>query len=109
MAARYDYNALGLGLRLSCSVGKAPTLGPLHEGHWRTSGRCRMFCDPVEVLRQRIHLVIEGAIGKLRRFLDKLMVPHRALRQLNQAATYGAAMFPQALHLITDRRDRDQV
>src|SRR5437588_10589923 len=33
--------------------------------------------------------------------VHKLMIPHRALRQLNQAATYSAAMFAQALHFIT--------
>ena len=68
-----------------------------------------MFCDPVEILRYRIDLVVERAIGELRRFFDEIVVPHEWLRQLNQAVTYSAAMFAQPLNLIPDRRDRDQV
>src|SRR5690349_20923724 len=67
-----------------------------------------MFCYPVKILRQRIHLVIKGAIGQLLGLLDKLMIPG-ALRQLNQAGTYSAAMFAQPFNLITDGRDPDQL
>jgi len=68
-----------------------------------------MFCDPIEILRYRIDLVIERAIGKLRRFFDEIMVPPSGVRQLNQAPTYGAAMIAQPFNLITDGRDRDQL
>ena len=68
-----------------------------------------MFCDPCEVLRQRIHLVIEGPIREFRGLSDELPVPRSALRQLNQAATDGETMLVQALDFIAGGRDRHQL
>src|SRR5437868_13810777 len=41
--------------------------------------------------------------------VHKLMIPHRALRQLNKAATYSSELFAQAVHFITSGRDRAQL
>ena len=68
-----------------------------------------MFCDPCEVLRQRIHLVIERTVGKLRRFVDEFLVPYRVLRELDQAALDGPAMLAQALDFVADGRDQYQL
>src|SRR5262245_45272904 len=87
----------------------SPRVGSLYGRHRRTLVRIRMLCDPGEILRQRIHLVIKSAIRELRRFGHKLIVPKSALRQLNQAATDDATMLAQALDFIASGRDRHQL
>jgi hypothetical protein len=64
-----------------------------------------MFCDPVEVLRQRIHLIIKGAIRELRRFVEELVAPRSVLGQLDKAVANDSAILAQAFNLIAGGRD----
>jgi hypothetical protein len=56
-----------------------------------------MFCDPVEILRYRIDLVIERAIGELRRFFDEIMVPPSGVRFDAQAVAAAWILLVEGL------------